>query len=434
MKFPKIVLGIIFLFGMSMVASSFKYSKDSLSNITISSGLDIDLDYCSVNSQPWNEYFTNVKLKEIDNTSEKDPNSGPYGTTEMAIGETSTLEMSYLISKWGTVTHYLTGWIDFNGDGNFDNDPTEIVFSEVNNHDNNGPLSYSLSKSITIPSNASIGEVRLRISVKRDSAADPCENGISGEFEDYIINIIPGNNNGDTTPPEPTLNTSSATVSGPFQVNLSFNENINGLTGTDFQITNGAISNLSASSGASFNFTVTPNNEGNTSISLPGNRVTDDAGNNNTASNQLNITYTNNSTPPPPTGSGLWSSTEQNIYYDSGIVGINMNNTQYDAEYRLMVNGDIKARRMKVTPEGWADFVFEDSYNLMPLKDVEKFIKENKHLPNVPSEKEVLTDGIYVGETNKILLQKIEELTLYIIDLEKRIKKNEEDLSNSSNK
>lgn len=136
----------------------------------------------------------------------------------------------------------------------------------------------------------------------------------------------------------------------------------------------------------------------------------------------------------PPTGGGVWSLTGTNIFYDSGIVGINMNNTIYDPEYNLMVNGDIKAQRVKVTLEGWADYVFDDDYYLRPLKEVENFIKDNKHLPDVPSEEEVLEEGIFVGETNKILLQKIEELTLYIIDLEKRIEKNEENLLNSSKK
>jgi len=57
----------------------------------------------------------------------------------------------------------------------------------------------------------------------------------------------------------------------------------------------------------------------------------------------------------------------------------------------------------------------------MPLSEVKQFITQNKHLPNVPSEAEVITHGVNIGEMNAILLQKVEELTLYIIDLQKQI-------------
>ena len=69
----------------------------------------------------------------------------------------------------------------------------------------------------------------------------------------------------------------------------------------------------------------------------------------------------------------------------------------------------------------WSDFVLDRDYDLMTLKEVESYIKENGHLPDVPSAEEVKANGIEVGEMNAILLQKIEELTLYIIELEKKI-------------
>lgn len=69
----------------------------------------------------------------------------------------------------------------------------------------------------------------------------------------------------------------------------------------------------------------------------------------------------------------------------------------------------------------WSDFVFDRDYDLMTLKEVESYIKENGHLPDVPSAEEVKANGVEVGEMNAILLQKIEELTLYIIELEKKI-------------
>ncbi|HAA12242.1 MAG TPA: hypothetical protein DCE41_11295 [Cytophagales bacterium] len=75
----------------------------------------------------------------------------------------------------------------------------------------------------------------------------------------------------------------------------------------------------------------------------------------------------------------------------------------------------------------WADFVFADDYQLRPLREVEAFIQENKHLPEVPSEEEVATQGYSQTDLNATLLQKIEELTLYVIELEKKVENLEAD-------
>lgn len=94
--------------------------------------------------------------------------------------------------------------------------------------------------------------------------------------------------------------------------------------------------------------------------------------------------------------------------------------------YKLSVNGKIRAKEV-VVETGWSDFVFEEDYNLKSLKEVESFIKENKHLPDVPSEKEVTENGVSIGEMQSTLLQKIEELTLYVIEQDKRIEKLEQE-------
>jgi len=89
-------------------------------------------------------------------------------------------------------------------------------------------------------------------------------------------------------------------------------------------------------------------------------------------------------------------------------------------------SGLVIAREIKVSlTEGgnWPDYVFHKEYNLEPLCEVEKYIKKNKHLFGMPSGKEVKENGINLGAMNVLLLQKIEELTLYIIELEKRINK-----------
>jgi len=88
---------------------------------------------------------------------------------------------------------------------------------------------------------------------------------------------------------------------------------------------------------------------------------------------------------------------------------------------KLSVNGNVKARKIIVSQTGWPDYVFAPSYSLRSLSEVEKFIAKNKHLPDMPSAKEVEEKGISVGDNQALLLKKIEELTLYIIDLQKQI-------------
>ncbi|WP_303316699.1 hypothetical protein Q4Q34_07800 [Flavivirga abyssicola] len=109
-------------------------------------------------------------------------------------------------------------------------------------------------------------------------------------------------------------------------------------------------------------------------------------------------------------------STRYPIYF-SNNVGIGTVNT---GGWELAVNGKIRAKEIKVET-GWADFVFENTYNLPTLKDVEQHIKEKGHLKDIPSAKEVAENGIFLGEMDSKLLQKIEELTLYTINQEKRI-------------
>ena len=90
--------------------------------------------------------------------------------------------------------------------------------------------------------------------------------------------------------------------------------------------------------------------------------------------------------------------------------------------YKLAVNGTIGAKEVKVEATSeWPDFVFKPNYNLRPLSEVEQFIKTNNHLPEIPSEAEVKENGIGLGEMNAKLLQKVEELTLYLIEQNKKI-------------
>ncbi|PYF76652.1 hypothetical protein [Pedobacter nutrimenti] len=87
---------------------------------------------------------------------------------------------------------------------------------------------------------------------------------------------------------------------------------------------------------------------------------------------------------------------------------------------KLSVNGKIRAQEIKVETAGWPDYVFEESYKLPVLAETEKHIKEKGHLPGIPSAAEVKANGVELGEMSAKLLQKIEELTLYIIQQNKR--------------
>lgn len=89
--------------------------------------------------------------------------------------------------------------------------------------------------------------------------------------------------------------------------------------------------------------------------------------------------------------------------------------------FKLSVNGSIRAHRIKVYTD-WADYVFYDNYQLPSIEEVENHILEKGHLINIPSACEVEKNGIDLGEMNKLLLEKIEELTLYIIQLNNEIK------------
>lgn len=90
--------------------------------------------------------------------------------------------------------------------------------------------------------------------------------------------------------------------------------------------------------------------------------------------------------------------------------------------YKLAVNGSAIFTKVVVkTYANWPDFVFEKDYKLQPIEEVISFVKEHKHLPGIPSAKEVAENGQDVGEMNAKLLQKIEELTLYIADMKKEI-------------
>lgn len=102
------------------------------------------------------------------------------------------------------------------------------------------------------------------------------------------------------------------------------------------------------------------------------------------------------------------------------------NNCNGEDVFRVWGNGKVEARSVEIKVVSWCDYVFRDDYKLLPLTELEKFIEENGNLPEIPKEEEVKKNGINLGEMNTLLLKKVEELTLYLIEQENRIKELEQ--------
>ena len=115
----------------------------------------------------------------------------------------------------------------------------------------------------------------------------------------------------------------------------------------------------------------------------------------------------------------VWSESNGIASY-TGNVGIGT--ASVPSGYKLAVEGKIRTREVRVDQDTWPDYVFKEEYHLPSLEEIQKHIKEKGHLINIPSAKEVAENGVELGEMNKLLLEKIEELTLYILKQEKKQK------------
>lgn len=125
------------------------------------------------------------------------------------------------------------------------------------------------------------------------------------------------------------------------------------------------------------------------------------------------------------TGVGTYTPNAKFHLNGAGLIG--SNSSRIATGYEWSVDGEIMCENLVMqNSTSWPDYVFEDNYQLMPISDLEESIRKNKHLPNVPSAADIEKNGIHMAEMSKVYMEKIEELTLYIIQLEKRLKALEE--------
>lgn len=136
----------------------------------------------------------------------------------------------------------------------------------------------------------------------------------------------------------------------------------------------------------------------------------------------FSITFVNN---PPSSGASVWSESGTTASYAGNVA---IGTTTVPTGYKLAVDGHVRAREIRVDQDSWPDYVFQSDYDLLPIAKVQKHIQEHGHLPNIPSAQEITTDGLELGEMDRLLLEKIEELTLYIIQQDELLHKQQEQI------
>jgi hypothetical protein len=109
------------------------------------------------------------------------------------------------------------------------------------------------------------------------------------------------------------------------------------------------------------------------------------------------------------------------VFYDDGRVRIGRYNSSYGSEAKLTVDGLVVADEIRVTPDGWADHVFEPGYSMRSIAELEAYVRKHGHLPGIVTEASVMKDGLPVASFSKSLLQNVEELTLRVIAQQKQI-------------
>ena len=118
-------------------------------------------------------------------------------------------------------------------------------------------------------------------------------------------------------------------------------------------------------------------------------------------------------------------SNNTNYFETLNLVNDNVGIGTKNPDQKLSVNGTIHSKSVLIDLNGWSDYVFKKDYQLRPLSEVKEYIDQNQHLPEIPSEQEMIKKGLDVGEMNKLLMKKVEELTLYLIEKDRQLKDQE---------
>ena len=198
--------------------------------------------------------------------------------------------------------------------------------------------------------------------------------------------------------PEATIHLSSACVDYSTTDKYSANMLVEGTSTT-----------RDPSEGASIGFIIPANTDGSNPWQQGRILVTPDNANNGRADGRMYL--------QTRYYSGSWQWRDNLVLKPDGHIGVGTD----DPTEKFEVNGTIRSKEVKVESTGWPDYVFKEEYILPSLRDTENYIRQNQHLPGIPSAQEVKEKGVSLGEMNAKLLEKIEELTLYQIDMMKTI-------------
>jgi hypothetical protein len=228
--------------------------------------------------------------------------------------------------------------------------------------------------------------------------------------------------NVDNPPSAPTNLVSTSKTETTVSLNWTASTDDNGVTG--YKVFTG--SNLTATLNSVSNYEVTGLSAG-TSYQFSV-KALDAAGNESIDSNTIAVTTNTSSGSGGSSGDDTWIKSGSNVSLESNSDNFALGRSTVPSGYKLAVEGHVRAREIRVDQDAWPDYVFKSNYSLPTLEEVEKCINEKGHLPNIPSAKEVGENGIELGEMNKLLLEKIEELTLYVIKLEKNFSLQQEEI------
>ncbi len=221
------------------------------------------------------------------------------------------------------------------------------------------------------------------------------------------------NPSGDTQPP--TAPTLSSTGQSETTADLSWSGATDNVGVTGYKIfkdgvleaTLGNVSTYQVTglvASTAYNFTVT---------------ALDAAGNESAVSNTVSVTTNGSGGGSSGGGISVWSESSSVASY-AGDVGVGTSTVPNG--YKMAIDGKLITEEVKVQLSGnWPDYVFKDEYDLPTLEEIQEHIKEKGHLPNIPSAKEVKENGLELGEMNRLLLEKIEQMMLYTIEQQKEI-------------